>query len=615
MCGIFGYFARSGDRLTRNDLDLMGQMIHHRGPDEAGVFEADHAAVGNQRLSIIDVEHGHQPFVSDDGNIAVVQNGEIFNYLELADELARRGNPCRTHSDTEVILRLYELEGMSLLSRLNGMFAIAVLDRRRDTLCLARDRLGVKPLYFHDSGARVLFASEIKSLLAGGVRPLLEPRSVHSFLAYNYVPPPDTLFTGVRHVKPGTWLEISAKGLREHRWWTLLDHVAIEDRAEREWAERILDLLTDSVRLRMRSDVPFGAFLSGGIDSSAVVGLMARLAERVRTFSIGFDEPSFDESQFAQMAAKRFGTDHTCQVVSPDMLELWPLVTYHCDQAHGDVSFMPTYRLSELAARNVKVVLTGDGGDELFAGYEKYAGFFTSGNHVMSDQEFVNAYTRHISLFPNDVLEDLLTPEFRAEIQGHDPWAPVKDIVETTQGVDRINQTLLIDTLFLLPGNNLVKPDRMGMAVSLEARTPFLDYRLVETAFRIPGALKLRGRTTKYILKKALEPLLGPELTHRRKQMFTVPIGEWLKHSGDAMRALLLGPAARERGLFEPRIVEAMIEAHVTHRRNYTRELRALIALELWFRQFIDQQVSMSAGECWTAFYIGSMQECRRERR
>lgn len=342
MCGIFGYFSRAGNTIDGERLRRMGEAIRHRGPDETGLFAETGVALGNQRLSIIDVAGGHQPFVSDDGDVVLVQNGEIFNHVELAQEL--RGTPyaCRTHSDTEVLLRLYERHGIDFVSKLNGMFAIAIYDRRKRTLYLIRDRIGVKPLFIHDDGDKVVFGSEIKAMLPTISQPTMDEEGLHHFLRLNYVPSPYTMFAGVRHVQPGHWLKISATGVTSRRWWNLAD-MQPEEREEADWIEEFNAILDDAVRLRLRADVPFGAFLSGGVDSSTVVGLMARHMTRpVQTFSIGFDDPRYDETAFALAAAERFGTEHMFRRVDPNMLDLWPSATYHCDQPHGDVSFLPT---------------------------------------------------------------------------------------------------------------------------------------------------------------------------------------------------------------------------------------------------------------------------------
>jgi len=569
----------------------MGRAIAHRGPDDAGSALFDRAGLHNQRLSIIDVAAGHQPMYSDDGQICVVQNGEIFNYVELTDELKTAGVHCRTVSDTEVILRLYELQGISFVSRLNGMFAIAIYDQRINALWLVRDRLGVKPLFYHYDGCRLLFASEIKALLSAGVSPLPDLESIHLFLTFNFVPPPATAFEGIRHLPPGMLMRCDPSGTKLERWWDLAaQHSA--DIQPKKAEDELLGLMADAVRIRMRSDVPFGAFLSGGLDSSSVVGLMAQNSEcPVDTFSIGFEDPKYDETPFAEAAAVRFHTRHHSERVASNLLDFWPLATYFCDQPHGDVSFLPTYALAKNAARSVKVVLTGDGGDELFAGYDKYVNFFRQpGMADLSDKKFSEAYTRSLYLFDETQRNSIYGPALTAAASRADPIELAGGWLEQVRHQDRINQVLYLDTMLLLPGNNLVKPDRMGMAVSLEARTPLLDYRIVELSARIPGTAKLSNGVTKYIFKNAVATLLGPELVGREKAMFTVPISQWLSAEFRPVAIeLLLGKRAANRGLFRMEKIREILTQHLEGTQNHTRQVRALIALELWFRIFIDR--------------------------
>ena len=580
MCGIFGYFHRGVRSLSPEKLSAMGMAIQHRGPDDQGIFSAPGLALGNQRLSIIDLAGGHQPFVSDDGQIVVVQNGEIFNHVELAVDLAQTGYPCRTHSDTEVLLRLYEREGISFVSKLNGMFAIAIYDAREQSVYLVRDRIGVKPLYVHDDGLQLTFGSEIKSLLRAGMpRPAMNEEALHHYLTFNYVPAPLTLYQGVHHLMPGHVMKITRAGSSVSRWWDLASVEPVHGRSEADWIEEFNYILDDAVRLRFRSDVPFGAFLSGGVDSSTVVGLMARhMSEPVKTFCIGFDDPRYDESIFAQEAASRFGTQHIMERVAPDMLELWPMATYHCDQPHGDVSFLPTYRVSALAAKHVKVVLTGDGGDELFAGYDKHKDFFSNPDiGALTDSEFQRRYFDSISLFTDHGKFALYKPDMAARLRGIESFDIAAPYFQAVSHQDRINQALFLDMQLLLSGNNLVKPDRMGMAVSLEARTPFLDYRMMEFAFRMPGELKLKDGVTKYIYKKAVAPLIGEHLAYRKKQMFTVPVGEWFKTT---KKEYCLSNLPKDS--FSNDELNTICEEHFSSKRNRTRELRALIALKHW---------------------------------
>jgi asparagine synthase (glutamine-hydrolysing) len=588
VCGIFGYYNRDGLSLEPNGLAAMGDVIRHRGPDDCGVHALPGMAIGNQRLSIIDLQGGHQPFVSDDGQIVVVQNGEIYNHLELAEELARIGKHCRTHSDTEVLLRLYESEGIGFMPKLNGMFAIAIIDRREQAMYVVRDRIGVKPLYWHDDGRQLTFASEIKSILKSGMpKPAMDREALHHYLSFNYVPPPYTMYEGIRHLMPGHVMKVTCKGAQIWRWWDLADVQPEHGRSEFDWIEEFNVILDDAVRLRLRSDVPFGAFLSGGVDSSTIVGLMKRhMDEPVKTFCIGFHDPRYDEAPFARAAADRFGTAHTMERVEPDMLSLWPMATYYCDQPHGDISFLPTYRVSELAVRDVKVVLTGDGGDELFAGYDKYKTFFSQPDlSALNDDAFRRHYFDSISLFDAAGKHSLYAAAMGKGACGVESYEVARPWFDAVTHQDRINQALFLDMQLLLSGNNLVKPDRMGMAVSLEARMPFLDWRMMEFAFRMPGELKLRGSETKYLYKKAVTPLIGEELAYRKKQMFTVPVGNWFRRDKADYCAQRLTLLQSLDGLIDVGHAHRLLAEHIDGTRNHTREIRALISLTHWMER------------------------------
>lgn len=586
MCGIFGYFDRAGKTLSDAAIRAMGIAIRHRGPDDQGTYSEPGIALGNQRLAIIDVNGGHQPFISDDGQIVVVQNGEIFNHVELAAELAGTRYACRTHSDTEVLLRLYERDGLGFLDKLNGMFAIAILDRREDALYLVRDRIGVKPFYVSDDGNRVVFGSEIKAMVPGMSRtPSVDMEAMHHFLTFNYVPAPYTMHAGIRHIMPGHVVRVTRSGMETRRWWDLARIEPVHGRSEADWIEEFNEILDDAVRLRMRSDVPFGAFLSGGVDSSTIVGLMARHAtDPVKTFCIGFDDPRYDEAPFADLAASRFGTDHSMRRVDPDMLALWPMAIRQCDQPHGDISFLPTYRVSELAAEHVKVVLTGDGGDELFAGYEKYATFFAKPDiNTLDDETFQRRYFSSISLFSDEQKLGLFSESARSRVSAIDSFEVARPWFDQVRHQDRINQALFLDMQLLLSGNNLVKPDRMGMAVSIEARTPFLDYRMMEYAFRMPGHLKLKDGITKYLYKKAVAPLIGSDLAYRKKQMFTVPVGDWFRGRLSGYCRKHIDNLASRSDLFASETLNQLLEDHIAGKANNTRELRSLIAIDHWF--------------------------------
>ncbi len=591
MCGIFGYWDRQKRVLSDAAIAAMAQKLIHRGPDDEGIRSQPQRglAIGNRRLSIIDIGGGHQPFVSDDGRIAVVQNGEIFNYIELAAELRRQGVQLNTSSDTEVILRLYEREGIGFVSKLNGMFAIAIDDAQQDAMYLIRDRIGVKPLYVCDDGQRMLFASEIKSIVAAApekkAQSAIDLEAIHHYLTFNYIPAPWTIYQGIKHVMPGTWMKFTRTGVETQRWWSLGDQRE-QDYSFGDWSEQFMAILDDATRIRLRADVPFGAFLSGGVDSSTIVGLMARhVSPPVKTFCIGFEDPRYDESVFAQQAAQRFGCDHTVEVAELNMLAQWPKVLYHLDQPHGDASFMPTLRVSELAAKHVKVVLTGDGGDELFAGYDKYAAFFARPDALtLPPAEFQRQYFDSISLFSPAAKNALYQPHIREKLDGIDSFTQAaKPWFDESLHFDRINQALYLDMQLLLSGNNLVKPDRMGMAVSIEARTPFLDYRMMELAFRSRGATKLSSQgDKKHWFKKAAAPLIGNDLAHRKKQMFTVPVWDWFRDASYPWLKETLQKSELLRSILITQEVDLMLERHKTGSANHTRELRALAALALW---------------------------------
>jgi asparagine synthase (glutamine-hydrolysing) len=600
MCGIFGAYKFRPSRLDPTVVEAMSESVRHRGPDADGYYHDDRALLGNRRLAILDLSKASdQPIYSDDGDIVVVQNGEIYNFLELRHELEALGARFVSNGDTEVILRAFEWWGDRFVERLNGMFAIAIFDRKRDRLLLYRDRLGVKPLYIagEPQDGTVWFASEIKAILATGR--IWEPNldALAQYFALNYIPQPHTAFSGISHLPPGHMAEFSpALGVKLTPYWSLVAVASEKDLSEAEAKAELLRLLEDATRIRMRSDASFGAFLSGGLDSSSVVGLMSLYQQGVRTFSIGFDDKRYDETEFALQAARRFGTLHESRIMEPEATRLWPTMIWHCDQPHGDVSFMPMLQVAALASREVKMVLTGDGGDELFAGYEKYLDFFPAGgtSHLAAGWE--DEFVRQSGLLQGDQHLRLLKGGVRDAFLDGAPYRELSRRIRSSEAQDPINRVLLAETETLLPGNNLVKPDRMAMARSLEVRSPFLDYRMAEFAFRVPGELKLREGESKWIYKRAVEPLLGRNLTYRRKQMFTVPVGEWFRQAlAGYCREILLDGRLADRGVVAIDAVEDMLAQHVAGQHNNTRVLRALISLELWYRLFVDGDEALRA--------------------
>ena len=583
MCGIFGIFGLQPLDLASLAKGMAGKLAH-RGPDEEGWHIDGVALLGNTRLSIIDVAHGQQPVFSADRRVACVQNGEIYNYVELRNELKAKGSVFHTDSDTEVIIRMYEAYGVSFVERLNGMFAIAIWDARTEEMHLFRDRLGIKPLFISAQTFGIVFASEIKALLATGIAVKPRVETIHHYLSFNYVPPMMTMFEGIEQVQAGWAVTVTASGRRAWQWWE--PSLAVDEtKSGAQWEEALLATLTDAVRIHLRSDVEVGAFLSGGVDSSSVVALAADFIKPpMHSFSIGFDEARFDESAYAAEVAGQYHTLHHMERVRADMTHLWPKAIYHCEQPHGDASFMPTYLLSQLAARNVKVVVTGDGGDELFAGYERHVAFLSEG-----ENDFASRYFANQGLLTHKEKLSLYKPAWRKRLADVDSSQLMWVDFAQCEGLDTVNRMLWMDMKWLLPGNNLVKPDRMGMAVGLEARVPFLDNRMIALALSMPGRFKLKDGVTKSVLKSAMRGHLSQGILHRPKQMFTVPIGEWFKtHLAPMLREMLLSERAVARGMFDREAVSEMVEAHISGVHNHTRSLRALVALELWHRIFVD---------------------------
>lgn len=582
MCGIIGGIDRTRQPFSQSALVAACQRMAHRGPDDQGIFSEPGVFLANRRLAILDVADGHQPMVSDDGQIIVVQNGEIYNFVELSQGLG-----CRTHCDTEVILRLYERHGPDFVKQLNGMFAIAIYDRRSSTVSVFRDRLGQKPLYLYDDGQRVLFASEIKSLLSLGVPVEVDWQAVDAFLTYNYVPAPITIFKNIRHLMPGTALHISREATRTETWWQLESET--EQRSDPHWQAELHETLRDAVRLRLRSDVPLGAFLSGGIDSSVVVKLMAEQMDRpVQSYCIGLGDERYHDAIYSAQAAAAIGTDHHIDRVESHLLGEWPRVLYHNDQPHGDISFLPTLHVSRLAKQALTVVLTGDGSDELFAGYDLHRKIL-AGAEDLTDDKFAARVLQHVSLLDASQRHQLYSDQMLDRIDLSSSALYVTEKLRAWQDADRTNQLLAYDTQQLLPGNNLVKPDKIAMAVSLEARSPFMDYRVAELAFRMPGEVKLRNGESKAVLKRVAESLLPHEIVHRPKQMFSLPVGDWFRGPlREVVREVLCSQRALDRGIFHRESVTKLLDQHQTGTVDQTRPIRALMALEIWFRTFVD---------------------------
>jgi len=622
MCGIAGIIDQTGRPVDGALLQAMTAVQAHRGPDGEAIVCRGAAGLGHRRLAIIDLATGDQPMASDDGSVRIVFNGEIYNFRELRRDLESRGTRFRTTSDTEVILRAYEAEGPDCVRRLRGMFAFAILDERARRLVLARDRAGIKPLVYAWNGQRLLFASEIKGILEDTtVSRDLDLDALGQYLTFHYVPAPRTIFRSIRKLPPASTLVLSLDGGEPvvSRYWSLRFEPNTRV-TEREWVERLRAELADAVQCHMISDVPIGAFLSGGVDSSTVVALMAQASSApIRTFSIGFDEADFDELRFARQVAARYGTDHYEMVVKPNALEVLPKLAWHFDEPFADSSAIPTYYVSKITREHVTVALSGDGGDENFAGYRRYAravelherfdqgparltrpflrlagGLLPVGAPGQAWTGMLGAgslerYFRMVTFQRRETLRRLLSDDL-GELAGSGPNPAVFSRLASEGGApDYVSTLQQIDMATYLPDDILAKVDRASMAVSLESRVPFLDHRLMEFVATIPSSLKLRNGSGKYLLKQAMAQDLPDGILTRKKMGFGVPLGDWFRRElRDMTRDVLLGRQARERGVFRMSEVKSLLSTHDAGRRDRSARLWALMCFELWMRQWVD---------------------------
>jgi asparagine synthase (glutamine-hydrolysing) len=626
MCGIAGVLSFSADAPDADLLRRMTATLRHRGPDGEGIWRDGPVGLGMTRLAIIDLsERASQPMTNEDGSLWVVFNGEIYNFQALREELVRRGHVFRSAGDTETILHLYEEHGAACLDHLRGMFAFALWDRPRQTLFLARDRLGKKPLvYYQDSGV-FLFASEPKALLQHPrLRAQPDPEAIHHYLTYGYVPSPWSAFQGVRKLPPGHHLTVQGGQLARKRYWSLR-YTPKRTGPEAALAEALGARLEEAVRLRLISDVPLGALLSGGLDSSAVVAVARRFASGpLRTFSVGFGEPEYDELAYARMVAQRFETDHHELVVKPDAVSLLPRLVWHYNEPFADSSAVPSLALCEMARQFVTVALSGDGGDEAFLGYDRYRAAKLAGwqdrlpvgvrrgaawaarripttsprSARQRLRRFAEAlplpagrrYGRWLTVMDEPLKRELYTDEFAACVGAVDSLALLDTALERSDAPEFAEAVAHSDVEMYLPDDLLVKMDIASMAHSLEVRSPFLDYEVVEFAARVPASLKLRGLTSKYLLKQTMRGVLPEPVRRRPKMGFGVPIDRWFRHElRDMAWDLLLDSRARGRGYFRPAVVRRWLEDHAAGRATHHTRLWSLLVLELWHRTFIDQ--------------------------
>jgi asparagine synthase (glutamine-hydrolysing) len=622
MCGIAGVFHyRDGDRP---DLELLSRQIgvqRHRGPDDDGLWSDGPVALGQRRLAIVDLSPGgHQPMPNEDESVWVTFNGELYNWPEMKGALLARGHRFRGASDTEALLHLYEEHGEGMPRHLRGMFAFGLYDRTRRRLVLGRDRVGKKPLYYHDDGKRIAFASELKALLLDPAVPReVDPRAVADYLTFQYVPAPETIWRGVRKLPAGHLLVCDASGARLERYWELpetTEPVASEGEAR----ERLRALLAEAVRVRLMSDVPLGAFLSGGIDSSVVVALMAEAVRQpVQTFSIGFEDQDVSELTHARHVAEHLHTDHHELIVKPNALELLPRLVWHLDEPFADASMIPTAYVSEMARRNVTVALSGDGGDEAFGGYTTYAwardyaradrlpaplrrllglpARLLPADHAVGRKLHrlsLDVVDRHLDVmahFPPRELAAVLSPELRRTLGTHDPFADARARhARSAHGLGALPALLALDASTYMTDDVLVKVDRTSMMHSLEVRCPLLDHHVLEFVARLPFDLKLRGDTGKWILRECVKDLLPPETLARGKQGFGVPLERWFSGGfGTLARDVLLDSRARGRGWLDSKAVAALLAGGQARDERRARQLWTLVCLELWAQTFVDR--------------------------
>ena len=630
MCGICGkvYFD-TANRVDPALVETMARVLEHRGPDDAGLYVKENIGLGHRRLSIIDLSPaGRQPMTNEDSTVWVVYNGEIYNHEPLRAELESRGHRFASHTDTEVIVHLYEEEGPECVRRLRGMFAFAVWDAPRRQLMLARDRAGKKPLVYANTNGALVFASEIKALLQDpSVADTLNYEAIHHYLTYQYVPGPITVFNAIQKLPPAHYLLLRNGTISCTKYWELSYTPKLRLPRLDDYKERFLALFQDTVNIRLKSDVPLGVFLSGGIDSSATVAVMSSLLNRpAKTFSIGFEDADFNELEYARTVSGLYQTDHTEFIVKPDALSILPALVRQYDEPFADPSAIPTYYVSQLTRRHVTVALNGDGGDESFAGYERYLAGRLSAYYarvpallrnsiirpivcnlpyrdyrwsvVRRLKRFITgaagtAAQRHVQwlcYFNADMKKDLYTSAFAKAVSAIDSAALTEALFRHSDADGLLDKALYADVKMYLPYDLLVKVDIASMAHSLEARSPFLDHTLMEFAASLPERLKLHGMQLKFLLKKAFAPLLPESILYRKKMGFGVPLNRWFREElKPAARDILLAKRSVERGYFNKKVIARMLDEHAAMTADHSYRLWALLWLELWHRIFVDK--------------------------
>jgi len=634
MCGINGiaFSSKSRRQIDRRALEAMRDVQFHRGPDDGGMFIDENVGLGHRRLSIVDVSHGAQPMFNEDGRFVIVYNGEIYNHADYRAELEEKGHVYKTHCDTETILHLYEEYGAKALEKLRGMFAFAIYDRREETIFIARDRLGVKPLYYvHDEQGNLFFGSEIKTILeAGGVKPELNYRALPDQMANHGTSYDETLFKGVKRLLPGHFLIWQDGKLKVEEYWDLkFEPKSVppasagglnSEKADKHFIDEWRELFKNAVKLRLMADVPLGMFLSGGIDSSAICAMMAEMVdEPIKTFSVGFKEREANEFEYARVVSKAFKTEHHEITITPEQFfaEL-PNLVWHEDEPIGFIASVPLYFVSKLAQKHVKVVLTGEGSDEILAGYGRYAkalqlltygekyenytpgfvrGIVKSGAEIFGGKlnrtfltrqsDIENLFLDNFGVFPRAMQSNLLSNETKSRISELNPYVYQNKWLEKTDAREVLDKLLYVDTKTYLH-ELLMKQDQMSMAASIESRVPFLDHKLVEFTAKMPTRMKLRGKDTKFLLREAMRGILPDEILTRSKMGFPVPVGNWFRHEfRHIIDEYVLSERSRDRGIFNADAVRELVAKHNAGE-NHDERLWFLVNFEIWQRRFFD---------------------------
>ena len=627
MCGIVGIVTSVPDRISENVLQAMNGAIMHRGPDENGLFIEENVGLAIRRLSIIDLSSGQQPIFNHDRTKAIVFNGEIYNFQTLRDDLKKKGSTFYTRSDTEVIIQLYEKYGVDCVAYLRGMFAFAIWDSMKKTLFIARDRAGQKPLlYSHLSNGDLIFGSEFQALLQyPDISNEINYKAIDSYLSYACVPSPQTAFKNIRKLEPGHWLRWKNGKVSMERYWFPNFSKKINITPKKA-EEETLRVLREATRLRLIAEVPLGAFLSGGVDSSTIAALMAQESGNpIKTFSIGFEEHDFSELKYARRVAKHIGAEHNEFIVKPNAMEVLPKLIEHYGEPYADPSAIPTHYVSKETRKYVTVALNGDGGDESFAGYERYSAMRVtelynrlpkSLSKILIEKPIemiptselkrsrlrdikrllqaaslpkAQRYFHWVTVFRELEKMRLYTKEFKAKVSDNQPLEFLNKWFLKANGLGIVDTALLTDQMTYLPNDLLVKVDIASMANSLEARSPFLDHKVIEFAASLPERIKMRHIATKSLLKRVAAKLVPREVVHRRKMGFGVPIGKWFRNEmKDFVMEVLLSEKCAKRGIFRPKFVSRLLNDHMECRRDCAGQIWSLLMLELWFQKFVD---------------------------